>query len=89
MQIIFFEIIKVLLKNTFKVALQYPFDAIILFNTDFYLKPEFKLKIDPKMFTFENLKQNCKKQLAILSTMKFKVSHIKVVNARDHTSRAP
>ena len=39
-----------LLKNTFKVALQYFFNVFILFKTVSY----FKLKIDPKMCTFEN-----------------------------------
>ena len=46
-----FVIIKItLLKNTFKVALQYLFNVLILFNTVF----NFKLKIDPKMRTFKN-----------------------------------
>ena len=36
------------LKNTFKVALQYLFNVVILLNTVFYLKLCFKLKIDPK-----------------------------------------
>ena len=37
-----------LLKNTFKVALQYLFNVVIEFNTVFYLKLNFKLKIDQR-----------------------------------------
>ena len=49
-----------LLKNIFKVALQYLFNVFILFNTILYLKLNFKLKIDPKMCTFKNLEETWK-----------------------------
>ena len=52
--------------NTFKVALQYPFNIVIPLNTGFfYLKLNFKLKIDPKTC---NLKsgENLPKYLATL-----------------------
>ena len=42
-----------LLKNTFKVALQYLFNVIILLNIVFNRKLNFKQKIDPKMRTFK------------------------------------
>ena len=45
------------LTNTFEVALQYLFNVFILFNTVFYLKFNFKLKIDPKICTFKNLEE--------------------------------
>ena len=41
-----------LLKNTFKVSLQYFFNVFITFNTDFNLT---LLKLDPKMHIFKNL----------------------------------
>ena len=44
-----------LLQNTFEVALQYLFNVFIMFNTVFYLN--FKLEIDPKIFTFKNLEE--------------------------------
>ena len=44
-----------LLKNTLKLAIQYLFNVVILINTVFSLKLNFKLKIDPKIGTFENL----------------------------------
>ena len=46
-----------LLKNLFKVVLEYLFNVFILFNTVFYLKLNFKLKIDLKMCTFKNLEE--------------------------------
>ena len=46
-----------LLKNTFEVAVQHLFNVVILFNTVFYLKLSFKLKIDPKTCTFKNLEE--------------------------------
>ena len=46
-----------LLKNIFKVAIQYLFNVFVLFNTVSYLKLSFKLKIDPKMFTFKILEE--------------------------------
>ena len=51
---IFFVIIKknLLLKNTFKVTLQYFFNVFILLNTVSHIKIIFKLEIDPKMCTF-------------------------------------
>ena len=55
-----------LLKNTFKVALQYIFNIFKLFNTVSYLKLNFKPKIDPKMCTFKNLEKFLKKQVATL-----------------------
>ena len=52
------------IKYTFEIALQYLFNVFILYNTIFYLKLNFKLKIDPKMCTFKSLEEilkNCKK----------------------------
>ena len=46
-----------LLKNTFKVALEYLFNVFILFKTVSYLKLNLKLKVDPKMCTFKNLEE--------------------------------
>ena len=46
-----------LLKNTFKVTLQYLFNVFILFNTVSYIEINLKLKVDPKMCTFKNLKK--------------------------------
>ena len=46
-----------LLKNTFKVALQYLFSVFILFNIVYNLKLNFKIKIDSKMRTFKNLEE--------------------------------
>ena len=37
-----------ILKIKFKVTLQYYLNIFMLFNTVFYLKLSFKLKIDPK-----------------------------------------
>ena len=37
--------------NSFKEALRYIFNVVILFNTVFYLKLNFKLKIEPKKNT--------------------------------------
>ena len=45
------------LKNTFKVAIQYLFNVLLVFNIVFYLKLYFKLKIDPKMRSFNNLEE--------------------------------
>ena len=45
------------LKYIFKVALQYPFNVFIFFNTVFNLKLNFKQKIDPKMLIFKNLEE--------------------------------
>ena len=44
-----------LLKNTYKVNLQYLFNVVVLFITVSYIKLNFKLKINPKMCTFKNL----------------------------------
>ena len=49
----FVTIKNVLLKNTYKVALQYLFNVVIIFYTVFYLKLYFKVKIEPKMCTFK------------------------------------
>ena len=46
-----------ILKNIFTVALEYLFNVFILFNTASYLKLNFKLKIEPKMYTFKNLEK--------------------------------
>ena len=46
-----------LLKNTFKVALQYLSNVFILFKTVSYFKLNFKLKIDHKMCTFKSLEE--------------------------------
>ena len=45
----------ILLKNTFKVVLQYLFNIFILFMTLFYLKHNFILKRELKTCSFENL----------------------------------
>ena len=55
-----------LLKNLFKVILQYLFNVFILFNTVSYIKLNFKQKIDPKMCTFKNLEKNLNKWVATL-----------------------
>ena len=46
-----------LLKNTFKEALRYLFNVVILYNTVFYISFGFKLKIDPKTSNFKKLKE--------------------------------
>ena len=40
-----------------KEVLRYFLDAVVLFNTIFYLKLNFKLKIDLKMYNLENLEE--------------------------------
>ena len=55
-------------KNTFKVAIQYLFIVLLVFNIIFYLKLYFKLKIDPKMCSFNNLEEILKN---LLATMKY------------------
>ena len=47
----------ILIKNKFKVALQYLFNFVILFNKVFHLKLNFELKIDLKTCTFKNLEE--------------------------------
>ena len=47
--------IKNFLINTFKVALQYLYNVVILLKTVLNLKLSFKLKIDPKTCTLKNL----------------------------------
>ena len=64
--IFFFIIYYCLIKNTFEVALHHPFNFFILFKTVFYLKLNFKLKIDPEIFTFKNLEKINLKHLATL-----------------------
>ena len=51
----------------FKVALQYLYNVFILFNIVFNLKHKFKLKIDPKLRTFENLEEIWKTSKKILN----------------------
>ena len=51
-----------LLKNTFKVALQYLFNVFILLNIVFNLKLNFKLKIVQKMNTFKRKPGKIKKK---------------------------
>ena len=53
---------KIWSKNTFKVALLYLFDVVILLNTNF----NFKLKIDSKTCTFKNLEEISQKPVATL-----------------------
>ena len=43
-----FDIITYLLKDTFKVDVQYVFNIFVIIKTVFYLKHNIKLKIDPK-----------------------------------------
>ena len=52
-----------LLKNTFKVTLQYLINVFILTNTVSYIKFNFKLKIGPEICSFKNLEE-------ILKTLK-------------------
>ena len=47
----------ILYKKTFKESLRYLFNVLILINTVFYLKLEFKLKIDQCKITFKNLQE--------------------------------
>ena len=49
-------------KNTFKEAITYLFNVVILFNTVFYLKLNFKHKIYPKMCYFKTWKKFQKKK---------------------------
>ena len=56
------------LLNTFKEALRYFFNAVILFNTVFYLQLNFKLKIDPKTCNFKNLEEIWKPGESLLKT---------------------
>ena len=44
-------------KNIFKGALQYLFNVFLPFNIVYFLKLNFKLKIDPKMCNFKNLEE--------------------------------
>ena len=46
------------MKTTFLEALQYLFNVFMQLNKFFYHKLKFKLKLDPKMFTFKNQKKN-------------------------------
>ena len=70
----FFSIITIFfIKKSFKGALQYLLNVFIQLNAVFNLKINLKLKIDPKMCTFENLeeflksrKKTCQKHLATL-----------------------
>ena len=54
-----FVIIKnfIFIKQLIQVALQYLFNVFIIFNTASFLKLNFKLKIDQKMYTFNNLEE--------------------------------
>ena len=56
-----------LLKNTFKVVLQYLFNVAIPLDTVFYLILIFKLKIDSKTWNFKNLEKICQKHLATMN----------------------
>ena len=56
----------IILKYSFKVALQYVFNVFILFNTVSHLKLNSKLKLDPKMCAFKNLENFLKKRVATL-----------------------
>ena len=46
-----------LFKNLIEITLQTLFNIFLLFNTVPYIKLNFKLKIDPKMYTFKNLEE--------------------------------
>ena len=48
----------ILLKTTYKVALQYLLKVVRLFNATFYLKLNFKQKVDQKTCIFKNVKKN-------------------------------
>ena len=64
-----FVIIKIfLLKNTFKVALHSIFNIALLIKTIFNPRYDFKLKVDPKMHTFKNLKKIYQVSVATLFT---------------------
>ena len=56
-KILFLSLKFLLLKNTFKVTLQNFFNVFIIFNTVSYVELNLKLKVDPKMYTFKNLKE--------------------------------
>ena len=45
----------------FNEVLRYLFKFIKLLNTIFYLKFQFKLKVDPKICSFQNLEKMCPK----------------------------
>ena len=47
-----------LLKKTFKEALRYLFNVVIVHNTVFDLKLDFKLKINPKMCSLKTEEKN-------------------------------
>ena len=78
------------IKNTFKEALRYLFNVIILLNTFCYLKPNFKLKIDSKRWNFKNWKKfeksekfaktsdNTEKNLLLPEEKRFKAKKIDV-----------
>ena len=55
--IFFLKLSIFLLIKTVKEALRYLFNVIILFDTVFYLKLNFKLKIDPKRHNLKNLEE--------------------------------
>ena len=54
-----------MLKNTFKVAIQYLFIVFIIYNTVSYFKPNFKLKIDQKCVLFKTWMEVDKKLVKI------------------------
>ena len=56
-------------KNTFKEALRYLVNILILFNRVFYLKLNYMLKIDPKTCNFKTLKEVLKNFQKHLATM--------------------
>ena len=57
---------RIFIKITCKVPLQYLFNVFILFNTISY----FKLNIYSKMRTFKTLDKTCQKHLATLNKVK-------------------
>ena len=59
-----------LLKNIFKVSLQFLFYVFILFNTVNNSKFNFKLKLDAKMCIFKKPGKNLKKRVATLNILK-------------------
>ena len=61
-----------LLKNLFKVALQYLFNVFILFNTVSYFKINFKLKYNQKCFLKKTWKKNWIPELKTIDLCVFK-----------------
>ena len=74
-----YRIQKIHKKNSFKVALQYFFNGVILYNTYFYSKFSFILKINQKIVLKKaciKLKKPCKSFQKIFGNFKLKIQLI-------------